>query len=129
MASKKSSAHTTIPHRARDKLLSPQGAGAVSEILTSFRINLSLFGEKSGGDLWSGKGSLTLSKTGTDVRRHGLARGCPDEWISTVRVCASRSGRRLAGVTKSRRRRGRSSSSRGRASRVLHTRAPSAGQE
>src|ERR1700738_1318520 len=48
-----------------------------SEILTSFRINLSLFGEKSGGDLWSGKGSLTLSKTGTDVRRHGLARGCP----------------------------------------------------
>ena len=31
-----------------------------SEILTSFRINLSLFGEKSGGDLWSGKGSLTL---------------------------------------------------------------------
>src|ERR1700737_2716919 len=52
-------------------------ADGVSEILTSFRINLSLFGEKSGGDLWSGKGSLTLSKTGTDVRRHGLARGCP----------------------------------------------------
>src|SRR5271166_1707617 len=50
-----------------------------SEILTSFRINLSLFGEKSGGDLWSGKGSLTLSKTGTDVRRHGLARGFPDD--------------------------------------------------
>src|ERR1700730_3448403 len=57
-------------------LLIRQGVVA-SEILTSFRINLSLFGEKSGGDLWSGKGSLTLSKTGTDVRRHGLARGCP----------------------------------------------------
>ena len=56
-----------------------KGIGPVSEILTSFRINLSLFGEKSGGDLWSGKGSLTLSKTGTDVRRHGLARGCPDD--------------------------------------------------